>query len=324
MADSDRTARNPVLQGRGVTDPHVRIFGDKAYLYATHDKSPDNKRFVMEDWWVWSSPDLIRWTHESTLRPADIHVGAGFASCWATDAAERNGRYYWYFSENAKIGVVEGESPAGPWRDVLGRPMIGEGVVPVKAYDPGILLDDDGAAYIVFGVWDFYLARLAEDMVTLAEPPRKITIHNPEGPYGVGKTDDKPYLHRRGGVYYLSWGCYYGMSQNLCGPYECQGTLLREESISPELRYRPGSLTLADWRGFAGKDAPVQIYDERAISFDRHGSFFEWRGQWYFMCNDMSHTRNPFYRDSSIGRVFYRPDGRIEPVRLESAGVGPV
>jgi hypothetical protein len=38
----------------------------------------------------------------------------------------------------------------------------------------------------------------------------------------------------------------------------------------------------------------------------------------------MSHTRNPFYRDSSIGRVFYRPDGRIEPVRLESAGVGPV
>ena len=51
---------NPILQGRGVCDPHVRIFGDKAYLYATHDKAPDSADFVMEDWWIWSSPDLVQ------------------------------------------------------------------------------------------------------------------------------------------------------------------------------------------------------------------------------------------------------------------------
>ncbi|MFW6146273.1 MAG: hypothetical protein ACOC7R_02960 [Planctomycetota bacterium] len=47
---------NPLIGGRGVADPHVRIFGDRAYMYATHDRSPDNDRFIMEDWWVWSSP----------------------------------------------------------------------------------------------------------------------------------------------------------------------------------------------------------------------------------------------------------------------------
>lgn len=106
---------NPILRRRGVCDPHVRIFNDRAWLYATHDKSPDSTTFVMEDWWVWSSPDLVNWTHECTLRPEDTYIGPGFTSCWATDAAERNGRYYWYFSEaNRSTGVVVGETPAGP------------------------------------------------------------------------------------------------------------------------------------------------------------------------------------------------------------------
>ena len=34
----------------GLNDPHVHIFGDKAYVYATHDKSMENERFIMEDW----------------------------------------------------------------------------------------------------------------------------------------------------------------------------------------------------------------------------------------------------------------------------------
>jgi len=315
---------NPLIPGRGVTDPHVRIFGDRAYMYATHDRSPDNDRFTMDDWWVWSSPDLVRWRHECTLRPEDTHVGAGFTGCWATDAAERNGRYYWYFSEGPQTGVVVGETPVGPWTDVLGRPLIPTGVVPVKAYDPGILTDDDGEAYIVVGVWDFYLARLGEDMISLAETPRKLTVHNPEGPYGRGKTDDKAYLHKRDGLYYLSWGCYYAVAENVYGPYACRGSILAEENVDPELRYRDSGCPLEAWRRFEAPDAPKSLYDERVITFDRHGSFFAWHGQWYFICNDMSRSRNPFYRDTAIATVSYRPNGDIEPVRLETAGVRAV
>jgi hypothetical protein len=33
-------ADNPIVPNVGLTDPHVSIFGDRAYLYASHDASP--------------------------------------------------------------------------------------------------------------------------------------------------------------------------------------------------------------------------------------------------------------------------------------------
>ena len=289
---------NPIIPGCGVADPHIRIDNDRAYLYAGHDKSPGHTKFVMEDWWVWSSPDLVNWKHEGTLCPEDTYIGKPFDQCWATDAIARNGKYYWYFSEGSqRTGVVVSDTPVGPWRDPLGKPMIAT----EWAYDPAIFVDDDGTPYIVFGVWDFYIARLNEDMISLAAAPRKITIHNPEGPYGPGKTDDKAYLHKRAGIYYLSWGCFYGMSANVFGPYECRGSIIREENVAPTFRYK-----------------------DKVITYDRHGSFFEWRGQWYFICNDMSQTGNARFRDSSLCYVHYRTNGEIDPVRIEATGVSPV
>ena len=53
-------AANPIVPKRGLNDPHIHIFGDRAYVFASHDRSPTNKAFVMDNWWVWSSPDLHR------------------------------------------------------------------------------------------------------------------------------------------------------------------------------------------------------------------------------------------------------------------------
>jgi beta-xylosidase len=290
---------NPILPGKGVCDPHVRIFDGRVYLYATHDMSPENTGFCMEDWWIWSCDDLLDWKHECTLRPEETYIGEQAWNCWATDAAERNGRYYWYFSQGSKrTGVMVGDSPIGPWHDPLGRPLVSEDDVPVKPYDPGVFVDDDGQAYLVFGVWEYYIARLAEDMIHLAEKPRRITIQNPRGPYGPGKLDDKPYLHKRGDIYYLSWGCFYGMSDDIFGPYDCKGSIILEENVAPDHRYR-----------------------DKPITLDRHGSFFEYHGQWYFICNDMSRSQSMFFRDSSLCLVSYNADGTIQPVTIDSAGV---
>jgi hypothetical protein len=135
-------------------------------------------------------------------------------------------------------------------------------------------------------------------MISLAEAPRRIIIKDPEGPYGKGKTDDKPYLHKRGDIYYLSWGCYYAVSDSVYGDYECKGSIVFEENVEPNLRY---------------KDKP--------ITYDRHGSFFEWQGQWYFICNEMGVTQSPFFRDSSISYVDYRDDGSIRPIHINREGV---
>jgi hypothetical protein len=168
---------NPIIPNRGVNDPHIRIIDGKAYLSATHDKSSDNTTFIMEDWWLWSSDDLVEWELVSALRPEDTYIGTPFSDCWATDFVERNGKYYWYFSEgNRQAGVVVGDDVTGPWKDPLGKPLLPADLTPTHEYDISILEDAGGVPYIVFGVWDFYIAELNEDMISLAETPRKIEI----------------------------------------------------------------------------------------------------------------------------------------------------
>lgn len=293
VPDVVRSPGNPIVPGIGLCDPHVRVYQDRIWLYATHDASPDNKFYRMDDWWIWSSDDLITWRHECTLRPEETYWRKPCSSCWAVDAACRNGKYYLYFSRGPReIGVLVGPTPKGPWSDPLGKPLIPDGLVPTEARDPGILMDHDGNNYLVFGTWDFYIARLNDDMISLAETPRLIQIDDKQGPYGPGKTDDKPYLHRRGSIYYLSWGCFYGMSENVYGPYRCRGSFLTEESVEPVFR--------------------------KGLLMDRHGSFFDFRGRSYFICNDQSYPgSHEYYRNSVIGEVRYAPDGTILPVELK-------
>ena len=187
-------AKNPIIPNKGANDPHIRIIEGKAYLSASHDKSADNTKFIMEDWWLWSSDDLVNWKLEYQLKPEETYIGEPFEGCWATDIVKRNGKYYWYFSErNHQAGVMVADSPQGPWKDPLGKPLLSEDLTPTHEYDMGIFEDTNGDFYIVFGVWDYYIAKLNEDMISLAEKPRKITINNPHGPYNQdGQNTEKP------------------------------------------------------------------------------------------------------------------------------------
>jgi Glycosyl hydrolases family 43 len=305
---TNHSSGNPILPGRGMCDPHIRIYNDIAYLYATHDKEASNEKFIMEDWWIWSSQDLVMWTHECTIRPEQTYYGKADQSCWAVDAISYHGKYFLYFSRGPQeIGVLQSDTPIGPWGDPLGKPLVKterklkwfkKHSVHTEVRDPGLFIDDDGQAYIIYGTWNFYIAKLNEDMISFAEKPKLISIKDPEGPYGKGKTDDKPYLHKRNGIYYLSWGCYYAMAENIYGSYQCHGSILFEENVDPNL-----------------------LYKHQHITQDRHGSFFEWRNQWYFICNEMGQTQNSHFRDSSIAYVNYSENGEIEPIRIELRGV---
>jgi hypothetical protein len=300
-------AQNPIVPNKGLNDPHIHIFNDTAYVYASHDKSFENKGFVMEDWWVWSSPDLVNWTKRSVLNPKDTYIGKDFSRCWATDAAYRNGKYYFYFSEgNEQTGVVVGDSPIGPWKDPLGKPLLNSDLTPTHEYDISILEEND-EHYIFFGVWDYYVAKLNDDMISLAEAPRKIIINNPRGPYnrdGENKnnpTDDKPFVHKYNGKYYLSWGCFYAMSDNLYGPYDYIDTVMKESSFA---------------QGYAEPTWPNGFLQ------GRHGSFFEWHNQWYFVYCDVSKSGNRYFRDAFISYVHYKENGEIDVIRVDGIGVG--
>jgi hypothetical protein len=301
-------AGNPIIPNKGANDPHIRIIDGKAYLSASHDRSINDKGFTMEDWWLWSSDDLVNWKLEYTLKPEETYIGKSFNQCWATDIVKRKGKFYWYFSEgNQQTGVMVGDSPSGPWKDPLGKPLLYSEMTPTHEYDMGIVQDEAGEYYIVFGVWDYYIAKLNEDMISLAKKPRKIEINNPRGPYNFdGKnkekpTDDKPFIHFNNGNFYLSWGCFYAMADNVYGPYDYKGSIIEQESFAP------------------GYDAPTW---PTGFKQGRHGSFFEWHNQWYFAYCDISQTGNRYFRDTFISYIHYKKNGEMALIRVDGIGVG--
>jgi hypothetical protein len=274
----------------------------------------------MHDWWIWRSDDLVTWKQVGTLIPEDTYWGKPTDQCWAVDAISGNGKYFLYFSRGpAEIGVVVSDTPYGPWKDPIGKPLIAEGSTPTIARDPALFQEADGTTYIVFGVFDFYIAKLNEDMVSLAETPRLLTIENKQGPYGLGKTDDKPYLHKKGNKYYLSWGCYYSASENIYGPYMYKDTIIKANNLANIFKNKLLVQNLAHQKNVsAGNEQYVDF-----VTLDRHASFFEWKGQSYFVCNDQAWPGTQmFFRDSVIGYLKYRKNGDIETVDITPIGVG--
>jgi hypothetical protein len=91
-----------------------------------------------------------------------------------------------------------------------------------------VLTDDDGRYYIVFGSCSgavqpddccYYAAELGDDM-TSTKPPVHLSVHGALGPYGPGKCDDKPFMHKHKSTYYLSWGGFYATAASPYGAHD--------------------------------------------------------------------------------------------------------
>ncbi len=209
-----KVVNNPIISNLGVCDPHIHIFNNKAYLFASHDREPVNSFYGMYDWWIWSSSDLVHWDLEFNLFPKDMWVGPT-NNAWAVDGAERNGKYYFYVSGNWKTGVaISTPGPGGPYKDALEKSIDG-----IK-YDPTVFIDDDvnKTPYLITGAFPYKISRLNEDMISLAEEPKDL-IHT-----SVAWKGDGSYLHKRNGVYYLNGhGTDYSTAVNIYGPYTYRG-----------------------------------------------------------------------------------------------------
>lgn len=276
---------NPMVKDVGMADPHIRIFNGKPYLYATRDEDKMAKAFTMPDWNIWSTDDLINWKLETTIDPTDTYMGAS-KRCWAPDAVYKNGNYYFYFSNGkTDTGVMIGKKPIGPFKDALGKPMLPENLTPTKEYDPTILIDDDSnkTAYVAFGHhrsadpdYYFMIAKLNEDMVSLAETPREIKI---TGEAKVLGGNDKPTLHKKNGLYYLSAGSHYAISKTIYGPYVKTGN--------------------------SGNDT-------YGLNSRAHGNYFDWNGQsFHTWCHFHLGKDVARYRESYISYLHYKDNGEM-------------
>ncbi len=263
-------AQNPIVVNEGMSDPHARVFNNKIYLYTGHDDSPTDPLWVMKDWRVYSTTDLINWELESTISPKDNYMDDNSTSCWASDAATQNGKYYFYFSDRDRsTGVMESNSPTGPFVDKRGSALFG-------LHDPTVI-EENGTHYIIFGNKEssYQIAKLNNDMSSLGETPKKIVINGSQWA-AAPKWQDKNYVFKHNGIFYLSWGTDYATSTNIYGPYTCQGSV-------------------------------GQGYKLDAFA---HGSFFWWKGQFYHVwCYYINNAYK--YRESIITYCHFTDDGKI-------------
>ena len=218
---------NPVIPVYAA-DPDAHLIGDRYFVYATHAGFyRDKESFVSgqateagHGFSAWSSRDLRSWQSEGPiLRFADVGWARDLPHAWAPCLAERNGRYYFYFCADSRIGVAVSDSPAGPFVDAKG-----ESLVPYRddlsAIDPMAFVDDDGQAYLYWGAVPGYwlegrveyvrmhlsVRKLAPDMTTFVgeEMPTVFTQRSREGWHDLDHIEAS-HVVKRNGVYYLQW-----------------------------------------------------------------------------------------------------------------------
>lgn len=229
--------KNPIISHIFTADPSAKVFGDRIYLYASHDLD-DQDGYEMVDYHVFSTNDLVNWQdHGVVLDVVDIPWAWNL---YAPDAcySESTGKYYLYFPNGGtNIGVAVADDPAGPFEDALGGPLVTRqtpGAEEVDwVFDPGCFVDDDGQAYLYFGGGmpdtgdNARVVRLGEDMISLLDEPAT-TIVAPD-------FFEAAFMHKRGDVYYFSYSTTfstgtasidYMTSESPISGFEYAGTVL--------------------------------------------------------------------------------------------------
>jgi arabinoxylan arabinofuranohydrolase len=78
-------ADNPIIRNMYTADPAALVYNGRMYIYTGHDEAAEGQNsFVMRDWHVFSSSDMVNWTdHGAVLRVSDFSWAS--ADAWAGD-----------------------------------------------------------------------------------------------------------------------------------------------------------------------------------------------------------------------------------------------
>lgn len=324
-------AANPVFPG-WYADPEIRLFDGQFWIYPTYsagESTPDLpasftpnqlKQRAQPGIWspflkqtfldAFSSSDLVHWTkHERVLDIRDVSWAA--YAVWAPSAIETNGKYYLFFGANdiqnntqlGGIGVAVSDQPGGPFRDALGKPLIGQIHNGAQPIDQMVFHDDDGQFYLYYGGWKHCnLVKLSKDLLHLepfadGEVYKEIT---PSKEYVEGS-----FMVKRNGIYYLMWSegewtgpdysVAYAMASSPSGPFKRIGKILQQDF---KIAKGAGHHSMVN---IPGTDDWYIVYHRRPLD-----------------TNDGNH------RLVSIDHLYFNKDGTIQPVKMTNEGIAPV
>ena len=322
-----KQAFNPYLPSyEYVPDGEPRVFGDRLYVYGSHDRF-GGKDFCMNDYVCWSAPldDLGNWRYEGVIYRAaqDPRNTDGKMHMNAPDCVRgRDGRFYLYYQLHVLTCtcVAVADSPVGPFayygcvQYPDGTPY-GEKKGDAFAFDPGVLVDDDGKVYcyVGFAPQGFFktLMKLrgnrVEEAVCLELEPDMKTIRGAgkpvvPGPAAAKGTDFEGHgffeassIRKIGGNYYfvyssiLSHELCYAISDRPDGGFRYGGTLVSIADI-----------------GYKGNTIPHNY------TGNTHGGMVEVNGQWYIFYHRQT-NKQKCARQGCAEKITILPDGSIPP-----------
>ena len=320
-----KTSGNPILP-EFHADPEVMFSNQtgKFYIYSTTDGTAGWGGYYFT---VFSSPDLVNWTHEGIMLNLNTDVAWASGNAWAPcieEVKQKDGtyKYYFYFSghdtkRNRKsIGVAVADTPTGPFKD-LGHPIVydlPEGVRGGQQIDVDVFTDPvSGKHYLYWGNGYMAGAELNEDMVSLK--PGTTTVMTPKG----GTLQDYAfregaYVFYRNGKYYFHWSV--------------------DDTGSPNYHVAYGTSTSPLGKIEVAKDPIVLIQNPgKDIYGPAHNSVLQipGRDEWYIVYHRIHkgylfpQRMDPgFHRQVCIDRMYFNEDGTIRRVIPTQEGVAPV
>ena len=326
LKDTSSFSGNPLFPG-WYADPEGTIFGNEYWIYPTYSgetgdldsvvvlsekqkllqKNTINQQYLKQTFFdAFSSPDLINWRkHPHVLDAGNVFWAA--YSMWAPSIIRKGKKYYLFFSANdiqsntqqGGIGVAVSDSPAGPFKDALGKPLINQFHNGAQPIDQFVFRDPSGKYYVYFGGWKHCnVARLSNDLLSIKPFPdgklfKEIT---PEG-YVEGS-----FMFFKKGRYYFMWSegnwtgpgysVAYAISSSATGPFKRIGKILQQDS------------TVATGAGhhsvirYPGTDDWYIVYHRRPLG-DRNGN----------------------HRQTCMDRMYFDKRGYILPVKISFQGV---
>ncbi len=292
---------NPVFEG-WYADPEAVVYDNQYWIFPTYS-APFEKQTYMD---AFSSKDLVNWEKHPRVLSKDS-VKWVKKALWAPAAIAANGKYYLFFGANnimnneevGGIGVAVADKPEGPYRDALGKPLIGDIVNGAQPIDQFVFRDDDGEYYMYYGGWKHCnMVRLAPDLLSIV-PFEDGDLYKEVTPE---KYTEGPFMFKRNGKYYFMWSdgawrgpdyCVaYAIADSPFGPFHREAEILRGD---PNIGTGAGHHSVIQG---PGKDEWYIVYHRHPIG--------ETDGDGRVTC---------------IDRMYFDKAGRIKPVKMTMEGV---
>ena len=298
---AQKTSGNPIVEG-WYADPEGAVFNNEYWVFPTY--SAEYKDQLHFD--AFSSKDLVKWTkHENVLTNKEITWA--WQAMWAPSVVENNGKYYFFFGANdiqnndekGGIGVAVADNPAGPYKDLLGCPLIDKIVNGAQPIDQFAFKDTDGKWYLIYGGWGHCnIVRLADDFKSII-PFDDGTLYREMTPEGYV---EGPFMLKRDGKYYFMWSeggwggpdysVAYAIADSPFGPWKREAKVLQQD---PEVATGAGHHSVIKGKG---KDEYYIVYHRRPLG-----------------------DTGRDHRVTCIDRLAFDKDGKILPVKMTFKGV---